>query len=75
VSDVGLIHIKTLRQLRKLYLAQTRVTNAGLTHLSGLMSLNYLWLPGTEVTDKGRKRLKQYLPNYKVVINGDQFIE
>ena len=54
VTDVGLIHLEGLTDLRELYLSDTAVTDAGLVHLEGLTSLQHLSLSDTAVTDAGR---------------------
>jgi hypothetical protein len=47
-----------LRQLQKLDLYDTGITDAGLEHLKGLWQLQELGLSGTEVTDAGLEHLK-----------------
>ena len=58
VTDAGLVHLKRLSKLQKLYLPFTKVTDAGLVHLKGLTSLRELDLRGTKVTDAGLVHLK-----------------
>jgi hypothetical protein len=52
VTNAGLAHLKTLRDLEELDLARTDVTDAGLKHLQGLVKLRSLSLIGTKVTDR-----------------------
>jgi Leucine-rich repeat (LRR) protein len=47
-----------LRQLQKLDLYDTGITDAGLEHLKGLRQLQELNLSGTAVTDAGLEHLK-----------------
>jgi hypothetical protein len=51
-------HLQELRQLEKLDLYDTGITDAGLEHLKGLRQLQELGLSGTEVTDAGLEHLK-----------------
>jgi hypothetical protein len=54
VTDVGLEHLKGLRNLRFLDLCGTKVTG------NGLASLSYLNLQYTEVTDEALENLSQW---------------
>jgi len=47
-----------LKELRKLYLSNTQITNAGLVHLKGLTNLDTLILTNTKITDAGLVHLK-----------------
>ncbi len=62
ITDAGMVHIKTLKNLSKLHLEKTAVTDDGLAHLSELERLTYLNLYGTQVSDNGLEHLKS-LPN------------
>lgn len=53
ISDVGMAHLKPLRNLRQLYLAETQVTDKGLEYLANHNKLEYITLYGTRVTDAG----------------------
>jgi len=57
-TDAGLVHLKGLTQLRRLYLGDNDVSDAGLVHLRGLTSLKLLNLRGTLVTDAGLAHLR-----------------
>lgn len=59
VTDAGLVHLRSLTELRELQLDGTSVTNAGLTHLEKLPNLRILYLDGTNVTDAGLVHLKE----------------
>jgi hypothetical protein len=56
-TDAGLVHLKGLTQLRRLYLGDNDVSDAGLVHLRGLTNLKLLNLRGTQVTDAGLPHL------------------
>ncbi len=51
----------------KLWIGNTRVTDAGLAHLKGLRNLLDLSVGNTQVTDAGVAELKQTLPDLQVV--------
>ena len=65
LTDVGLAHLPSLRNLTDLSLTQARITDAGLSHLSGLHKLKklYVWPtteddgPGPCITDAGLRHL------------------
>ncbi len=57
ISDNDLKHLRHMPGLEKLYLAQTKTTNAGLRHLRCLSQLRRLSLWDTQVTDAGLKHL------------------
>ena len=58
VTDVGLVHLQGLTQLRSLDLTNTQVTDAGLAHLQGLTQLRVLTLNYTQVTNAGLVHLR-----------------
>ncbi|MFK7844776.1 MAG: c-type cytochrome domain-containing protein [Rhodothermales bacterium] len=58
VTDAGMTHLKSLKNLSKLHLEKTAVTDDGLAHLSNLERLEYLNLYGTAVSDNGLEHLK-----------------
>ncbi len=66
VSDAGLVHLKEMTTLRRLYLSETSITKAGLVHLKGLVKLQTFHLDGSRVTDTGATELQQALPNCKM---------
>jgi len=58
LKDSGLERVAHLRQLKKLVLVRTKITDAGLVHLDkGLQNLHWLNLKWTKITDKGLARL------------------
>ncbi len=58
ITDDGMRHLKSLKNLSKLHLEKTAVTDDGLAHLSELERLEYLNLYGTAVSDNGLEHLK-----------------
>ena len=62
-SESDLRNLATLKQLRRLRLSHTKVSDAGLVHLEKLTQLESLQLWGTNVTESGVKKLKAVLPN------------
>lgn len=66
VSDATLIQVAKLKNLQKLHLEQTNVTDAGLKNLKVLANLEYLNLYGTAITDAGLTELVG-LKNLKTV--------
>jgi hypothetical protein len=67
ITDAELEHIKGLNQLRWLELVNTKITDAGLMHFEGLNQLQYLSLIDTAVTDQGVQKIRQKLPNCKII--------
>ena len=69
VTDNGLAHLKSLRQLEHLDLKKNqRLTDAGLVHLEEMKNLKRLILIGTKVTPEGVKRLQQKLPKTQILL-------
>ncbi|MEZ0483092.1 c-type cytochrome domain-containing protein [Fibrella aquatica] len=66
VSNADLTYLTSLKNLTRLNLDQTRLTDEGLGTLASLPNLEQLNLYGTVVTDKGLDVLTRY-PNLKVV--------
>ncbi len=58
VTDADLARLRSLPQLKRLYLAGTQITDANLATLSGLSQLRELALIDTAVTDAGLEHLK-----------------
>jgi hypothetical protein len=58
-----LVHLKRLINLDRLFLDNTKGTDAGLEHLQGLTRLRILRIPGTKVTDKGVRALRAAIPD------------
>ncbi len=66
ITDAGLVHLASLRNLTSLELNASNVTDAGIVHLAGLSKLTYLSLVGTEMTDDGIAELKRKFPACKI---------
>jgi hypothetical protein len=59
ISDVGLMHMASLKNLNSLSLMKTRITDAGVAHIAGLRNLRTLMLNGTDITDSGLEHLTE----------------
>ncbi|MCX7425121.1 MAG: hypothetical protein NTW96_05770 [Planctomycetia bacterium] len=66
-GDADLVYLKDLPDLQFLNLTNARITDAGLVHLASLRQLDYVVLTGTQVTEDGVRRLRESLPNTKIV--------
>ena len=67
ITDTGLAHIRGLDNLQILKLVQTNVTDEGLLYLHGLTKLKEVNLLGTKVTVAGVRKLREALPNCKII--------
>ena len=67
VTDSGLVHLEGMTKLETLSIRATKITDAGLVHLKGLTKLQSLEIGVTKVTNAGVKKLKQALPNCKIL--------
>ena len=67
VTDTGLAYIRDLDNLQILKLVQTNVTDEGLLYLHGLTKLKEVNLLGTKVTVAGVRKLREALPNCKII--------
>jgi Leucine-rich repeat (LRR) protein len=67
IQDSQLSTFKYLPNLASLRLAVTGITDEGLAHLADVPGLTSLDLTRTKVTDQGIAKLRQRLPNLKVV--------
>ncbi len=68
VTNDGLACLAKLQKLETLSLANTDVTDAGLRHLEGLAKLQLLSLGGTNISAAGANRVRQALPNCRVLV-------
>ena len=59
ITEVGLVHLKQLKGLQRLYLNELPLTNDGLANLAGLTKLDVLSLRKTDIDDKGMRHLKK----------------
>ena len=67
VTDAGLAEVARISTLEELSLLRDQVTDVGLTHLSNLKALRRLDVRTTQVTEPGIARLKQAIPDCKIV--------
>jgi formylglycine-generating enzyme required for sulfatase activity len=67
ISDAALKTLVPCQSLIRLTLAKTKVTDAGLSSLAKLKHLEYLDLTESRVTEAGVARLRQSLPNCKIL--------
>ena len=58
ICNEDLQNLQGLRELRRLALTDTQVSDEGLVHLQGLVSLWAVHLHGTRITDRGLESLK-----------------
>ena len=58
LTDDGLVHVASLKNVVSLNLKNTQITSSGLVHLKGLVSLRRLHLEMTAVDDEGIVHLK-----------------
>ena len=58
VGDAGLVHLKNLKQLKRLELRDTAVKGPGLVNIEGLKNLKVLDFAETTLTDEGLAHLK-----------------
>jgi Leucine-rich repeat (LRR) protein len=72
LTDLDLAHLRTLKGLKELDLAENEdITDAGLSYIAGMTDLEFLDLSDTEITGaglaslKGMKKLKQLVLPYK----------
>lgn len=72
VTDVGLAHIKELKNLEVLHLSGCDITNSGLQSLSDLKHLTYLSLFRTRISDEGLQHLKGLSALRELMLEGTQ---
>jgi len=69
-SNNSMAGLENMRNLRRLYLRDTAVTDEGLKHLAGLTKLEELDLYGAKVTDRGISYLKDLKELRKLILLG-----
>jgi squalene-hopene cyclase-like protein len=67
ITDAGLIHLKSLPQLRCLALENAAITDAGVWHLNTLTNLEELNLKGTKITEAGVHDIQKAMTKVKVL--------
>ena len=58
ITDVEILHLKTLVHLKDLNLIDTQITDVGVAYIRPLTRLQNLYLSGTRITDAGLVHLK-----------------
>jgi len=74
VTDAGLVHLREMKNLVTLRLYDTQIGDAGVKHLMGLKKLSYVMLKSTHVTREGAERLKQAIPNARLIARSPRYI-
>ena len=64
--DIGLVQLRSLPQVRNIYLADPQFTDEELVQLRELARLKLLHLAGAQVTDQGCDELKRALPGLQI---------
>jgi Leucine-rich repeat (LRR) protein len=59
ITDAGLIHLRPMQQLRRLYLDQTAITGVGISQIASLPKLQNLSLRGANIGDEGLRRIRE----------------
>ena len=67
VSDTVLVNVEGLQKMKWISLYNNQVTDKMLIHFYGLKNLETVVLRHTSVSKEGEKKLKETLPNVKVV--------
>ncbi|MGZ6099486.1 MAG: hypothetical protein ACXWLL_13905, partial [Myxococcaceae bacterium] len=62
VTDEGLVHLRSLKRLRKLSIFDTSVTDAGIRHIAELPALEVLLAGRSGVTPEGQASLRARRP-------------
>jgi hypothetical protein len=71
IVDDDLVCLRALPRLQTLTLTSTSITDAGLQHLEGLREAMLIDLRFTQVTGQGANRLRDKLPNAKILLLSD----
>ena len=72
-SDAAMKHLKPLKKLRELQLANSNITDVGLEQIKELTNLEALNLYGTKVTDSGLRHLQGMEKLESLVLAHDNF--
>lgn len=67
MTDEGLKHLRHLQKLDRLWLNETKVSDAGLEIIAGLQRLWYVDLSDTLVTAEGRRHLRGILTSAQIL--------
>jgi hypothetical protein len=71
-SDDDLQHLRKLRELKILFLHDSKITDAGLVHLAGLTKLTTLNLHDTQIKGPGLRHLKKAVGLQELDLRGPQ---
>ena len=72
MTDQGLVHLKTLVRLKRLWLNDTRITDAAVSALASLDSLEDLYVLRTDMTIAGVRELKKLRPGCRIHYRSDR---
>lgn len=67
VSDSGIKHLSKLQYLQYVNLSGTQVSDKGMGDLASIKTLNEVYLWNSKVTESGVEKLRQALPNAKII--------
>jgi len=70
ISDTEFASIGALRNLKRLWVNETRITDTGLAHVRGLTGLESLWLDNTQITDNGLAHLNRLTEMKRLSLSG-----
>ena len=66
ITDAGLKHLATLKNLRRLKLVNTQITDAGIESLGRLTNLKHLDIGDTQISLDGANKLRAVLPGCQI---------
>jgi hypothetical protein len=72
IGDQGLVELKPLVRLKKLWLNDTHITNGAVPMLVGLDSLDDLYVCRTKMTVEGVRELKRLRPWSRIYYRSDR---
>ncbi|MEZ6125230.1 MAG: protein kinase [Planctomycetaceae bacterium] len=66
ITDLGLVHLRKLTNLKTLSLTLAPVTDAGTSHLVAVYSLQQLLIQGTQISSRAVAEIQRQLPTCRV---------
>jgi hypothetical protein len=72
IGDQGLVELKPLVRLKRLWLNDTHITDAAVPMLVGLDSLEDLYVCRTQMTVEGIRELKRLRPGRRIYYRSDR---